>query len=212
MYPISARVLIFAALFSATAWAEDSMATQGVTEAATIIIPENTSTDAAVADPADADRVMRAIALVGSPYKMGGASPETGFDCSGLVAYVFRETVGYTLPRSADGLFRMNDADHVQIVERTELATGDLVFFSIGRLGKRIDHVGIVLGDGRFLHAPSRGGVVRMDSLELPYWKKHYAGARRLPHSLMMTESPIKNEDSLANTATSFVRADNHAQ
>ncbi|MFP5441731.1 MAG: C40 family peptidase [Gammaproteobacteria bacterium] len=162
---------------------------------------EDTATDAVVTEiPASAaafdpaattDRVMRAIALVGSPYKRGGASPETGFDCSGLVAYVFRDTVTYKLPRSADGLYRLAGEEHALPIEREDLATGDLVFFRIGRLGQRIDHVGIALGDGRFLHAPASGGVVRVDSLSLPYWQKHYAGARRLPIALSVMESPV---------------------
>lgn len=158
--------------------------------AATAGIPGSMAFDAV--DPAPAtDRVMRAIALVGAPYKRGGASPETGFDCSGLVAYVFRDTVTYKLPRSADGLYNLKGEARALPIEREDIATGDLVFFRIGRLGKRIDHVGIALGDGRFLHAPASGGVVRVDSLSLPYWQKHYAGARRLPIALSVMESPV---------------------
>lgn len=153
---------------------------------------EDAVSDAAIEPPAaTTDRVIRAISLVGSPYKRGGASPETGFDCSGLVAYVFRDTVTYKLPRSADGLYNLKGEAHALPIEREDVATGDLVFFRIGRLGQRIDHVGIALGDGRFLHAPASGGVVRVDSLSLPYWQKHYAGARRLPIALSVMESPV---------------------
>lgn len=163
-------------------------------DAAIAGIPGSVAFDAVDPDPATTDRVMRAIALVGSPYKRGGASPETGFDCSGLVAYVFRDTVTYKLPRSADGLYNLKGEARALPIEREDLATGDLVFFRIGRLGQRIDHVGIALGDGRFLHAPASGGVVRVDSLSLPYWQKHYAGARRLPIALSVMESPVKDE------------------
>lgn len=186
--------IIVLAMLSAvpgTAWAEDAIEVV----AATVIMPAETPADPPVTDPGSADRVMRALALVGAPYKPGGASPETGFDCSGLVAWVFRDTVGYQLPRSADGLFNMRGMDRVQPVTQEELSTGDLVFFRIGRLGNRIDHVGIALGDGRFLHAPSRGGMVRLDSLDLPYWKKNYAGARRLPHALSVMAAPVKDRE-----------------
>jgi cell wall-associated NlpC family hydrolase len=133
-------------------------------------------------DPVTADRVIRALAQVGVPYQRGGKAPETGFDCSGLVHYVFGSTVEFTLPRSSADLYRLDRAGKAQPVEFGEVAAGDLLFFHIGRRGeKNIDHVGIALGDGRFVHAPSSGAMVRIDSLDLPYWQKHYVGARRLP-------------------------------
>lgn len=190
-FPVAMHLLpLLAALCGATSFpafaGEDTTPDAIVAEVPTGVVVD-------VAEPAatTTDRVMRAIALVGSPYKRGGASPETGFDCSGLVAYVFRDTVTYKLPRSADGLYRLTGEEHALPIEREDLATGDLVFFRIGRLGQRIDHVGIALGDGRFLHAPASGGVVRVDSLSLPYWQKHYAGARRLPIALSVMESPV---------------------
>lgn len=133
-------------------------------------------------DPVTADRVIRALAQVGLPYQRGGKAPETGFDCSGLVHYVYGNTVAFTLPRSSVDLYRLDRIGRAQPVERGAVVAGDLLFFHIGRRGeKHIDHVGIALGDGRFVHAPSSGAMVRIDSLDLPYWQKHYAGARRLP-------------------------------
>lgn len=174
-------------------------------------VPASVVVDAAAPAVIVTDRVMRAIALVGSPYKRGGASPEAGFDCSGLVAYVFRDTVTYKLPRSADGLYRLTGEEHALPIEREDIATGDLVFFRIGRLGQRIDHVGIALGDGRFLHAPASGGVVRVDSLSLPYWQKHYAGARRLPIALSVMESPVIDAAPVDATAPDAQQADTPA-
>ena len=102
-----------------------------------------------------------------------GASP-TGFDCSGLVAYVFREAAGLKLPRSTRA-----QIDHpAQTVRRDRLRTGDLVFFNPG--GGPISHIGIYVGDGRFVHAPSQGGTVRLDRLDTPYWQNAYASARRV--------------------------------
>lgn len=141
-----------------------------------------------IQDSVTADLVIRALAQVGAPYQRGGKAPETGFDCSGLVHYVFGSTIEFTLPRSSVDLYRLDRVGRAQPVEPEAVAAGDLLFFHIGRHGdKHIDHVGIALGDGRFIHAPSSGAMVRIDSLDLPYWQKHYAGARRLP----IVSSPI---------------------
>lgn len=134
---------------------------------------------AAAADSAVADRLMHAFNLIGTRYHRRGTSPQTGFDCSGFIGWVFRAAHGVALPRTAHEMFSLASA-RADAVERDLLAPGDLVFFRIGRLGKRIDHVGLYAGDGRFLHAPARGGEVRMDTLDLPYWRQHYAGARRV--------------------------------
>ncbi len=114
-----------------------------------------------------------AQSLIGTPYKYGGNSPDTGFDCSGFVVHVYRETRGFNLPRSSQSL-----AAQGQVLNRDELAAGDLVFFNTRR--KKFSHVGIYLGDNTFVHAPSRGGFVRIDELSNPYWLKHYNGARHI--------------------------------
>ena len=122
------------------------------------------------------DVLMRAIGLVGTPYRYGGNSPEGGFDCSGLVDFVFRDAVGLSLPRSTRELIDLRAPD----IGRDDLQPGDLVFFSPG--GGQVSHIGIYVGEDRFVHAPSSGGTVRLDSLDSAYWKRSYRGAKRLLH------------------------------
>lgn len=133
--------------------------------------PEQTATPAmsAVHD----DVLFHAFSLVGTPYRWGGNSPETGFDCSGLINYVFRETAGLTLPRTTAGLSELP-----RTAPSGALRPGDLVLFSTR--GKRVDHAGIYVGEGRFLHAPSTGGRVRIDDLQASYWQRSYKSARRV--------------------------------
>lgn len=116
--------------------------------------------------------LQRAFALLGTPYRWGGTSPERGFDCSGLVGYVFR-TIGIELPRVSRAM--VNEGTPVS--DRTALAEGDLVFF--GRRG-RVDHVGIYIGEGKFLHAPRTGRDVTVSSLSNGYWSQKFLEARRL--------------------------------
>ncbi len=130
--------------------------------------------DVAPADPARAnDVLMRALGLVGTPYKWGGNTPEGGFDCSGLVGYVFLDAARVYLPRTTRDLARVE----ATAPPRDRLASGDLVLFANGG---SVFHVGIYVGEGRFVHAPSTGGTVRLDRLDGPYWSQHYTGARRV--------------------------------
>lgn len=117
----------------------------------------------------------RAMSLLGTPYRWGGNSPDGGFDCSGLVRYVFRTALGIDLPRVSRDMAQIANG---RSIERSALTVGDLVFF--GRQGKTIDHVGIYVGDGRFLHAPSTGKDVRVDSLNSGYWSTRFLSARRV--------------------------------
>ena len=117
----------------------------------------------------------RAMGLLGTPYRWGGSSPDSGFDCSGLVNYVFRTALGIELPRVSRDMAKIANG---QAIDRSALTAGDLVFF--GRSGKSIDHVGIYVGDGRFLHAPSAGKDVRVDTLTTGYWAARYLQARRV--------------------------------
>jgi cell wall-associated NlpC family hydrolase len=119
------------------------------------------------------DILFRAISLVGTPYRYGGNTPQGGFDCSGLVGYVYLDVAGIALPRSAEDMSRIKSRD----VSREELASGDLVFF---RDHRRVSHVGIYVGENRFVHAPNEGGMVRLDQLDAPYWREHYSGAKRV--------------------------------
>lgn len=116
--------------------------------------------------------VMRALGLVGVRYRYGGDQPETGLDCSGLVRWAYREVPGLELPRASTAMYAMK----LPRIEPAALAPGDLVFF---RIGRHVSHVGIYVGDRRFVHAPSRGRKVRVDRLDDRYWKPRYAGARR---------------------------------
>ncbi len=128
------------------------------------------------ADPAAANAVlMRAISLVGTPYRYGGNTPDGGFDCSGLVNYVYRDMLDLRLPRSSRDLAAVQGPR----LDPERLAPADLVFF--GGNGN-VSHVGIYVGEGRFVHAPSTGGTVRLDHLDGPYWRDHYSGAKRVLH------------------------------
>ncbi len=120
-----------------------------------------------------------AWSLRGIAYRWGGHSPSTGFDCSGLVRYVYRHALGVDLPHRARLQY-----DHGKRIARNELEPGDLVFFRTH--GRSISHVGIYLDHGRFLNAPTSGEVVKVSSLDNPYWSRHYAGARRL-HDLVQS-------------------------
>lgn len=119
----------------------------------------------------------QAMDLIGTPYRYGGASPATGFDCSGLVCYVYLEAAGIKLPRTTAELNELK-TDRPPI---DALQPGDLLLFKAAD-GHKVNHVGIYTGDGCFVHAPSSGGRVRIDLLEDRYWQRAYTGARRVVH------------------------------
>lgn len=136
----------------------------------------DTTSTAAVIDAATArvnEITLRAIALVGTPYRYGGNTPAGGFDCSGLVGFVYREAGGIALPRTTAEMARMAASR----IARDALRTGDLVFFG---QTSAVSHVGIYVGEGRFVHAPNAGGTVRLDALDNPYWTRQFQFARRV--------------------------------
>lgn len=114
-----------------------------------------------------------ADSLIGTPYKYGGHSPKSGFDCSGFVDYVFRHSAHVSLPHNAQKISR-----HGLAVQMSQLREGDLVFYDTNN--QAFSHVGIYLGNNRFIHAPSSGGRVRTENMHEAYWEKHYNGARRI--------------------------------
>lgn len=119
------------------------------------------------------DLVVNALGMLGIRYKYGGNTPENGLDCSGLVRYVFKESWGAELPRTSEEISRLGKK-----VDTKDLQPGDLVFYNTLRRG--FSHVGIYLGDNKFIHSPSSGGEVRIESMDLSYWKKRFNGARRI--------------------------------
>ncbi len=119
------------------------------------------------------DLVSTAIGFLGIPYLRGGNSAETGFDCSGFVRAIYKDTIGLILPRSAD-----QQANATQKIDKSELKPGDLVFFNT--LKRSFSHVGIYLGDNKFIHSPRSGTSVRIEDMRIPYWNVRFDGARRV--------------------------------
>jgi len=119
------------------------------------------------------DLAIYALGMIGVDYRYGGDTPEEGLDCSGLVRHVFQQVTGVTLPRTSKELARVGKE-----VKRADLKPGDLVFFNTRRFA--FSHVGIYLGDDRFIHAPRTGAEVEIAELDNSYWRTHFNGARRL--------------------------------
>lgn len=118
--------------------------------------------------------LINALSLTGVKYTYGGKSPETGFDCSGFVRYVFQQAANLTLPHGARAISQLGKS-----IPMSELQPGDLVFFNT--LKSAFSHVGIYMGDGKFIHAPSSGGGIHVVDMNDSYWAKRFNGARRLP-------------------------------
>ena len=119
------------------------------------------------------DLVATAMGFLGVPYRRGGTSAETGFDCSGFVRTIFEQTRGLVLPRKAS-----DQAASTEKIEKKDLKPGDLVFFNTMR--RTFSHVGIYIGDGKFIHSPRTGLRVRVEDMQESYWKKRFNGARRV--------------------------------
>lgn len=127
--------------------------------------------------------IMNALSLTGVKYKFGGNSPETGFDCSGFVRYVFHNAANLTLPPTARAISQLGNS-----VKKDELQPGDLVFFNT--LKSAFSHVGIYIGDNKFIHAPSAGKTVRVENMQQSYWSSRFNGAQRLDKDLEKTVKP----------------------
>ena len=131
------------------------------------------------------EMVIQAMGLLGVPYKRGGTSEEKGFDCSGFVRHMYEKSVGLVLPRRAE-----EQAKVTEEINRSELKPGDLVFFNT--LKRTFSHVGIYVGDGKFIHAPRPGKSVRVDDMREAYWQKRFNGARRVQSEKLQAE-PLQN-------------------
>ncbi|GAP38383.1 C40 family peptidase [Piscinibacter sakaiensis] len=120
------------------------------------------------------DMVLTAMNFLGVPYRRGGNSEESGFDCSGFTRHIFEMSLGLVLPRRADEQAR---ASGLVDIRREDLRPGDLVFFNT--LRRTFSHVGIYIGEGKFIHSPSAGGRVRVEDMRMSYWNARFTGARR---------------------------------
>ena len=120
--------------------------------------------------------VVNAMGFLGVPYRRGGNNADTGFDCSGFVRAMYEQTIGLALPRKAD-----QQAAATEKIDRADLQPGDLVFFNT--LRRAFSHVGIYIGEGKFIHSPRSGAEVRVEDMGGSYWKRRFDGARRVSHS-----------------------------
>ena len=127
--------------------------------------------------------VVGAMGFLGVPYRRGGSNVDTGFDCSGFVKAMFEQTIGLVLPRNA-----AQQAAATQTIDRAELRPGDLVFFNTMR--HAFSHVGIYIGNGKFIHSPKPGAEVRVEDMGLAYWARRFDGARRVSAEASPAKSP----------------------
>ncbi len=136
-----------------------------------------------IAPSRDSDMLFHALAAAGVDYRRGGKSYQSGFDCSGLVAFVYREAYSLALPHNTHAQSELGEA-----INLSELQSGDLVFFNTQR--KPFSHVGIYIGEDRFIHAPKEGAVVRTENLRARYWATRFDGARRIVPMGVTTDYP----------------------
>lgn len=125
--------------------------------------------------------VVNAMGFLGVPYKRGGNTVESGFDCSGFVRAIYQQSIGLILPRRAE-----QQAAATQNISKADLQPGDLVFFNTMR--RAFSHVGIYVGEGKFIHSPKPGAEVRVESMSLSYWERRFDGARRVPNQSGMQD------------------------
>ena len=137
--------------------------------------------------------VVDAMGFLGVPYKRGGNTADTGFDCSGFVRAIYEQSVGLLLPRRAE-----QQAAATQRIDKNELQPGDLVFFNT--LQRAFSHVGIYVGEGKFIHSPKPGAQVRVESMGLIYWSSRFDGARRVAGGGSQVGNPAAQQAALQPT------------
>lgn len=160
-------LITFALCSGSAAWAAESISAPPKKEQTTFLIRIQEIKDRA------SDLAAKAGELIGIRYKHGGNSPEQGLDCSGLVRLVFKDVLDVHLPRTSVEISRAGER-----IDTDELQPGDLVFYNTLKRG--FSHVGIYVGDNKFIHSPSAGGRVRIENMDMTYWKKRFNGARRI--------------------------------
>ena len=167
------KKLIVAALFSAASLAQagPQAASEGPGGSKSLI--QRLGSQAQGLSDRASDVVFNAMGKLDVPYRLGGNTRETGFDCSGLVHAVYQQTMGLVLPRRA-----AEQAHSTQKIDKDELKPGDLVFFNTMR--RSFSHVGIYIGDNKFIHAPRTGSRVRVENMNIKYWQTRFDGARRV--------------------------------
>ncbi len=143
------------------------------------------------------DLVIGAMNFLGVPYRRGGNSEAEGFDCSGFTRHIFEMTLGLVLPRRAD---EQATAAGLAKVGREELKPGDLVFFNT--LKRTFSHVGIYVGDGKFIHSPRAGGEVRVEDMRKAYWERRFTGARRADAAVQAPRSAAPAAATVASVAS----------
>jgi hypothetical protein len=136
--------------------------------------------------------VVNAMGFLGVPYKRGGNSMDSGFDCSGFVRAMYEQTVGLILPRRAE-----EQASATQEIDRADLKPGDLVFFNT--MKRAFSHVGIYVGDGKFIHSPRTGAHVRVEDMRMAYWQTRFNGARRVPAAQQALPLAASGSDATAS-------------
>lgn len=137
--------------------------------------------------PKAAAVVDRAHELIGVPYRWGGTNVHRGFDCSGLIVYLFGSEANIHLPRTTSQMLKLRSAPKVA---KPDLRAGDVVFFNHNGRG-RVSHMGLYIGSGRFIHAPRTGKTIRIDKLSNSYWARHYIGAKRFLNGQGSREQPM---------------------
>lgn len=175
---MSRKWLLFIVLACSSAYAEPVIESDAPSELVTESVRENglsqnIKTMGQSVASHTSDVITTAMGMIGIPYRRGGSSAEAGFDCSGFVRAIYSQAVGHALPRVA-----RDQAQATKKIDKRELQPGDLVFFNTMR--RAFSHVGIYVGNGKFIHAPSRGKKVRVESMSSSYWAKRFNGARRV--------------------------------
>jgi cell wall-associated NlpC family hydrolase len=199
-HQVLSLILAGMVILSPTAWAGPTAAK---TANANANAPQSAPAPSSVWRGAQ-DLAIYALSMIGVDYRYGGTTPDRGLDCSGLVRYVFQQVTGVTLPRTSQELSRLGTK-----VSAADLMPGDLVFFNTRRL--QYSHVGIYLGEDRFIHAPRQGGEVEIVAFSKDYWHKRFDGARRLVGAIPDLIPSAQAEPGAAGSTSSRADAESAA-